>query len=193
MRKIQLLVLVFVLFSCKAFKNIKSFRNVSPIQQVMLSDNSLQSELKTYSLKIPSSWYSFREVHGIVMHSPRVMKKRSDNFYENNFHVLEYFEKVCTATNIEELFEYYHAKKKGFYPEVDFIPKKLQHKNYGTYYLIKYGTSWSKIMLFTNIDILFHYKNRNFILSYVSENKYYDEFIKDVEGIVNSFTIKEPN
>jgi hypothetical protein len=127
------------------------------------------------------------------MHSPKVMKSRRDNFYENNFYVTEYSHKVCRATSIENLFEYYRKKKNEFYPEIDFIPKKIQHKNYGTYYLIKYGTSWSKTMLFTNVDILFHYQDRNFVLSYISENMYYDEFIKDVEGIVKSFTIKKTN
>ena len=80
---------------------------------------------------------------------------------------------------------------KGFYPKVSFIPQKLKHSKYGEYYLIKYGSFWPGKRKFTNIDILFHYKNRNFELRYISENKYYDEFIKDVEKMVNSFTIKE--
>ena len=193
MKRIIYSLLVIVMIGCEAIKNLKPIGNVSSIQQVMLDSISLRKEFKTYSLNIPETWYSFKEVHGHIMHSPQVMQKRSANFYENNLYVKEYSLKVAKANNVKALFEYYHEKKKSFYPDIDFIPKKLLHENYGSYYLIKYGTSWSKTMLFTNIDVLFHYQNRNFILSYTSENKYYDEFIKEVEGIVNSFTIKELN
>ena len=58
---------------------------------------------------------------------------------------------------------------------------------------INIPNTWKKINPTTQIDILFHYKNRNFELRYISENKYYDEFINDVEQIVKSFKIKEPN
>jgi hypothetical protein len=187
MKKIIVFVVVFVFVGC----SVKNIRNISPIQQAMLDSISLQKEMKTYSLKIPESWYTYKEVHGHIMHSPKVMQNRSDNFYENNFYVTELFPTETKAKSIKSLFEYYHKKMKGFYPKVSFIPQKLKHSKYGEYYLIKYGTSWTKKMLFTNIDVLFHYKNRNFELSYISENKYYDEFISDVEQIVKSFKIKE--
>ena len=69
--------------------NFKKF-TIPPVQQVMLDSISLQKEFKTYSLVIPKTWYSYKEVHGHIMHSPKVMKKRSDNHYENNFYVFEY-------------------------------------------------------------------------------------------------------
>jgi hypothetical protein len=192
MKKILLIVIVCaIIVSCEAIKNVKPIRNISPVQQELLTGEDLENAYKTYTLQIPKTWYSFKEVHGHIMHAPKVMKKRSDNFYENNFYVTEYAAKVCNATSIEGLFEFYHNKMRRLYPNVAFVPQTFQHKEYGKYYLIKYGTSWSKKMLFTKIDVLFNYKNRNFILNYTSENKYYDEFIKEVEQIINSFKIKE--
>lgn len=188
-KRIVIICLVFV--SCEAIKRVKPIRDISPIQQELLTGEELAHAYKSYSLQIPQTWYSFRDVHGIIMHSPKVMQRRSDNFYENNFYVTEYSTKVCKAKNIKDLFEYYHKKMKGLYPKVEFNPQTLQHKEYGKYYLIKYGTSWSKKMLFTNVNVLFNYKGRNFILSYISENNYYDEFIKDVEQMMRSFKIKE--
>jgi hypothetical protein len=57
MKKVLWVAMIAVLSSCKAFKNIELLRNIDPVQQVMLKGNSLQNELKTYSLKIPNSWY----------------------------------------------------------------------------------------------------------------------------------------
>ena len=187
MKKIIVFVIIFVLAGCY----VKGIRKKVPVQQVMLNGISLEKEMKTYTLEIPETWYSYRDVHGLIMHSPKVMQKRSDNFYRNNFYAFEYSFKETKAINIETLFEYYLKKKKEIYPNIVFTPKKMKHEKYGVFYLVKYGTSWSKVTLFTNIDVLFHYKNKNFELSYISENKYYDEFIKDVEGIIKSFTIKE--
>lgn len=190
MRK-RIVIICLVLVSCEAIKKVKPIRNISPVQQELLTEEELESAYKTYTLQIPNTWYSFKEVHGHIMHAPKIMKRRSDNFYENNFYVTEYSTKVCKAKNIEDLFVYYHKKMKELYPKVKFNPQTLQHKEYGKYYLIKYGTSWPKKMLFTNVDVLFNYKGRNFILSYISENNYYDEFIKDVEQMMRSFKIKE--
>lgn len=189
MKKLIVLFTLLLFVGCTAIKNLNN--NISPIQQVMLDSISLEKEFKTYSLKIPKAWYSYKEVHGLIMHSPKIMQKRSDNFHENNLYVTEYSSKETKANSIEALFEFYHKKLKGWYPALDFIPQKLEHEKYGEYYLIKYGTSWSKTMLFSNISILFHYKERNFMLHYTSENKYYDEFISYVEEIVKSFKIKE--
>ena len=189
MRKWLLILLLIIIAGC----HVKGIRNISPVQQVILSGPSLEKEFKTYSLIIPKTWYSYKEVHGNIMHSPKVMRERSDNFYRNNFYAFDYSPKICKAKNIEALFEYYLKKKKEIYPNIVFTPKKMRHEKYGVFYLVKYGTSWSKETLFTNIDVLFHYKNKNFELSYTSENKYYDEFINDVEGIIKSFKIKEPN
>jgi hypothetical protein len=190
MKKIIVFVIVFVFVGCY----VKGIRKKAPVQQVMLNGISLEKEMKTYTLEIPETWYSYKEVHDHIMHSPQVMQKRSDNHFENNFYVTELYPTETKAKSIEVLFEFYHKKMKGFYPTIDFIPQKLNHKKYGEYYLIKYGSFFGgKNKPTTQIDILFHYKNRNFELRYISENKYYDEFINDVEQIVKSFKIKEPN
>ena len=187
MKKQVIIFLLIITTSC----SVNGIRNKVPVQQKMLDSISLEKEMKTYSLEIPKTWYSYIEVHGHIMHSPKVMQKRSDNHFENNFYVTELSQTATKAKSIEALFEYYHQKMKGFYPKVSFIPQKLKHSKYGEYYLIKYGSFWPGKRKFTNIDILFHYKNRNFELRYISENKYYDEFISDVEKIVKSFKIKE--
>lgn len=177
-------------FGCTATKNIMT---LSSKDQIFLDSVSLKKEFKTYSLQIPETWYSYKEIHGLIMHSPKIMLKRDDNFYTNNFYVSECSPKICEAESIEAFLKFYLKKMKKIYPKVDFYPVKLKHEIYGEYYLVKYGTFWSKEKKFTNISILFHYKKRNFELKYTSENKYYDEFIKDVESIVKSFTIIEFN
>lgn len=191
MKKILYLSLLAAFVSCTALKNAVRVGNVSNQQQVFYDNDSLEKAYKTYTLKIPKNWYSYKEVHGLIMHSPKLMSDRGEDYYVNSFYVLEYSTKYCKATNIESLFEFYHKKYKKISPKINFTPKKFIHKKYGEYYLIKFANSWVNL-LFTEINILFHYKNRNFILSYRSENKYYEEFIKDVEGIISSFTIKEP-
>ncbi len=193
MRKVIYSLFLALFIGCTTIKNVKKF-TIPPVQQEMLDSISLEKEMKTYTLEIPKTWYSYKEVHGHIMHSPKVMQKRNTNFYANNLYVTELSQKETKAKSIEALFEYYHQKMKGFYPTIDFIPQKLNHKKYGKYYLIKYGNFFgNKNRPTTQIDLLFHYKNRNFELSYISENKYYDEFIKGVENIVKSFKIKEPN
>ncbi|NVK52239.1 MAG: hypothetical protein HWD85_04835 [Flavobacteriaceae bacterium] len=182
-----------IIYSCSTLKNVKAIKNISPDQQELLQGEALQKAYKTYSLQIPETWYSYRDVHGHIMHSPKVMRKRGHNFYENNFYVTEYSTKVCNAKSRKELLAFYTKRMKKFYPRINIVPQKFLHKKYGVYYLMKYTTSWHKKKLFTNVDVLYHYNNRNFILRYNSENKYYDEFIKDVASIINSFTIKETN
>lgn len=178
MKKKLLIVLIVIFSSCGV------------VQQEMIDKANLNKELKTYSLQIPDTWYSFREVHGHIMHSPKVMKKRSDNFYENNFYVTEYPRTFCNSKNIDELLEFYHRKLKRHHSKITFHPKKLHHKKYGEYYLFKYTTSWSKVKIFTNIDIIFNYKNRNFVLQYTIESKYFEEFRVDLRSIIRSFKIQ---
>ena len=69
MKKIIVLVIVFVFAGC----SVNGIRKKVPVQQVMLNGISLEKEMKTYSLKIPENWYSYKEIHGHIMHSPKVM------------------------------------------------------------------------------------------------------------------------
>ena len=57
--------------------------------------------------------------------------------------------------------------------------------------IIKYRSIWNGIN-YTHSDYIFKYKNQQFRIDYSSFSKYYDEYIKDVGQMINSFKIKEP-
>jgi len=194
MKKVIYCLFLLQIVGCTAIKNLKKVKIVSNEQQVFSDSISLVKAYKTYTLKIPKYWYSYKEVHGHIMHSPKVIRDRNKNYYINNFLAIEYTSKGCKASSLQMFLECFDKQQEQNFTNYNYILKKLHHEKYGEYYVVKQGSFFGgEKWPVTTINILYHYKNRNFRLSYTSENKYYEEFIKDVEGIISSFTIKDTN
>lgn len=175
MKRIIILILI-VASSCSTTKEFKE-----------LNAKSLEKEFKNHTLVIPETWYSYIESHGLLFHSPKKLQRQGEIYYSNRITVFN----EQTSKNIETVLQDYLTEKKkknaGFKHELF----ELSHKIYGKYYVVKYLSTWNGIN-YTQSDFIFKYKNQQFRIDYSSFSKYYDEYIKDVAQMINSFKIREP-
>lgn len=69
---------------------------------------------------------------------------------------------------------------------------KTNHKKYGESYVLKYTTNLEKkSKTYKHLAFYLIYKNRGYCIYYQALEKYFNEFLPDVEKIINSFTINE--
>ena len=176
MKRIIAILILIVASSCSTTKKFRE-----------LNAKSLEKEFKNHSLVIPETWYSYIESHGLLFHSPKKLKRQGEIYYSNRITVFN----EQTSKNIETVLQDYLAEKKN--KNADFNNKliELNHKIYGKYYVVKYLSTWNGIN-YTQSDFIFKYKNQQFRIDYSSFSKYYDEYIKDVAQMINSFKIREP-
>jgi len=183
----RLLLVLLIVSGCKVVK--KSVDHDCYLKKI--KKESLSLLFKGYTLEIPEDWYSSFGAHCILFHSPKKLKKRGVIYYGNKITIHRIVGKASEQyKGVDDLVKEASLRHKE--EKEEFYVSELYHKDYGKYYTIKSGHSWN-LRNYTDVRAYFFYKKKGFIITYSSLNKYYDEFLPDVDKILKSFKILESN
>ncbi|WP_191858635.1 hypothetical protein [Hanstruepera ponticola] len=187
--KPQLINVLFVLFTYYGFSQEVNYKKIK--NYICLSDNQTKSVLnsKGFELKIPKTWCGYKGFHDILMFSPKSLLNFSKNHYKNNLYVAMYDNPSYNSKNIEEAFRNHYPLlnvKTEFTPVYD----ESVHEIYGKYYIVK-RKSIQEGQNLMNLDLLFNYKNRDYIIHYSVLEKDFNANLNEVIQIMESFKIVE--
>lgn len=188
-KKPQLIKILFVLFTCYGFSQEVNYKKIK--NYVCLSDNQTKSILnsKGFELEIPDTWCAYKGFHDILMVSPKSLQNLRKNHEKNNFYIAAYTNASYKNKNIEE------ALKKH-YPLLNtntlYAPEYSSgvHNVYGKYYILKYKSVLNGETLL-NLDILYNYKNQDYILYYTALERDFNANLNEVVKMMESFKIVE--
>lgn len=186
MRKTFLLGISLILISSFCLSQESKIQNYICLNA---SQSKLLMDAEKYELKIPDNWCSYNGFHNILMYSPKSLLNLKDNFYKNNLYVAAYDNSTYKSENIEEAIKKHYVllnDNSQFAP----VLEESIHEIYGKYYIIKRKSiqHGEKIM---NLDLLFNYKNQDYIIYYSVLEKDFNANLNDVIQIMESFKILE--
>ena len=167
----------------KKTSNIKNYICMNAIQ------TQSQMDLKGFELKIPENWCTYIGFHDILSYSPKSLLNLSKNHYKNSLYVAAYDNDSYKSKDIEEALSKHYVLLNT---DLEFAPvyNADVHKSYGKYYILK-SISIQKGEKFINLDVLFNYKNQDYILYYSVLEKDFETYVNDVIQIIESFKILE--
>ena len=149
--------------------------------------NQMYSE--GYELRIPDSWCGYKGFHDILTFSPKSLASLKEGYYINGLYVSSPNNETFRSKNIEEALKtHYVLLNDGseFAPVFD----ESVHEIYGKYYIVKRKSiqEGQKLM---NLDLLFNYKNQDYIIHYSVLEKDFNTNLNEVIQIMESFKIVE--
>lgn len=153
-------------------------------------EDDIQNFQEGYSLKIPSNWIAYKDIHCELTYSP--IETLNDDFgwviVQLNHNIdKEYYKEF---RNIDE-FVMNNVKiiNKNFRnPRIEM--STLQHQVYGEYRVLKYNIEiFGKNIKYARI--FYFYENSGFIINYFTEINEFEKYLPDFQKMVESFEIKE--
>lgn len=179
-----LIFLCFLMFGIFSSKSQNTFTK----NYICLDSISALSQVKEYELVVSNNWCTYIGFHDILSYSPNYLKNLSDNYYKNWLYVSSYDIESYKSADIEEAL-YEHVISYNFGNEYDRVYTSDYHEQYGKYYIVKYKSIMEGDKLL-NLDIIFNYKNKDYIISYQVLEYQFDLYINEVIEILSSFKIK---
>jgi hypothetical protein len=190
-RNTTILRTFFILtFSYCLGQNVKNKKGKIP-SYICLNTSQTESLMnsKGFELKIPDTWCSYKGFHNILTYSPKSLFNLKDNHYKNCLYVAHYDNDTYKSKDIEEALGKHYPLLNS---TLEFAPayNSEVHRTYGKFYILKHKSFWEGETL-TNLDVLFNYRNKDYILNYTVLEKDYEKYINDVIQIIESFKILE--
>ena len=190
-KKTTILRIFFILtFGYCVGQNVNNIKSKIP-NYICLNTSQTESLMnsKGFELKIPNTWCSYKGFHNILSYSPKSLLNLKDNHFKNNLYVAHYDNDTHKSKDIEEaLRKHYPLMNSDTFLSPTYSSDI--HKTYGKYYILKYKSVQDGDKLL-RLDVLFNYKNRDYILCYSVLERDYEKYINDVIQIIESFKILE--
>ena len=164
----------------------------------VISKKQLNNYLKDYTLKIPKNWFGFISETGELQFTPIKFNQEKYTRNRNVFFVKELSDVNLNEDTLSEFAQSRFNFINSTYRSQKSIKKEIIHKKYGKYYLIQYSSRvWIKDNYLSStkatvLEALILHNKRKYILTYYFENHFFNDYIKDVISMINSFKIKEP-
>lgn len=183
-----LLMFVFsmVMTSCSATQQTVK----CAINKVIEED--LQSFQEGYTLKIPSNWVSYKDIHCNLTHAPEEMKEKkgtgfewvrvfvyhsTDKSYYQKFKGINDFV-MHSVNRINRIFNK---------PRIDMTT--LKHPKYGEYRVLSYNLVFLGNR-YVKSEVYFFYKGQGYIINYSAKIDQFDTYLLDFQKMVAFFEIK---
>jgi hypothetical protein len=184
MDKMFFLCVTFILVSSSCFSQETKIQNYICLNE---SQSKTLMHEKGYQLKTPDTWCFYKGFHNILMLSPKALLSLKGNYYKNNLYVSSYDNDTFRSNDIEEALKKHFVLLNGdsqFTPVFD----TNSHEIYGKYYIVKRKSiqNGEKLM---NLEILYNYKNRDYIIRYSVLERDFNANLNDVIPIMESFKI----
>lgn len=183
-------IFIAIIFGCSSTKNISQISsNIKIPKYCCLDFQTIQDQMKDYELKIPSNWCSYIGFHDVLSHSPKSLLNLKDESRENYLTVTAYVNESYKSKDIETALSAHIIELNG---PSEFNPVYTSdiHEIYGKYYTVKRKTIQGGNR-FINLQTIFNFKNRDYIIDYYVLEEDYETYITDVRRIIASFIIKE--
>lgn len=186
MKRYLLLIIFLVSISCGFHKEIKSSKRYVYYKE--LDSLEVLSKYENFTIKIPNEWYSYQDIHGIIFHSPKILKKSNEVNLTNNFSVLNSKLMGFDESNSSNLFSFIIEKRKKQYKDFSYNSQEYKHVKYGLCKVVKY-VYFSGNQKKAKIEFLIDENSSCYNLIYESNAEYFDTFLPDFLKIVDSFEI----
>lgn len=193
--------LVFVLsislliFSCSSSKRLLKECNKNPFEQV--DSLTRASQVLNYQINTPKDWKKSKTSSGdwFFLNDEFIDSLGYSSQKANIYISLNKIENECKNKkfSIEDFLDYYIDYRSKLFKGQNFKYLLLEpiHKIYGKIYNIKFIEVISNKKSYVRSFFLFFQNNIGYSIQYVAEPKYYDEYLLEVENIINSFKILE--
>ncbi|WP_347173427.1 hypothetical protein [Polaribacter uvawellassae] len=194
-------------YSSSSFNNdvqkmIASFKIKRKAKGLLIKKEIPKSELKNhfkkYTLTVPENWYGFISETGDLQFAPYEFDHKEYTRNRNVFFVKEYTDNDFYGENLLEFVQKRYKYINSFYRKLKTTRRKAAHNKYGNYFLIQYS---NRVMVLNNnklssttatvAEAIIVYKMKKYILTYYFENSYFNDYVKQVNEMINSFEIKE--
>lgn len=163
-----------------------------------IPNNQLKDYFKEYKLTIPKNWYGFIDETGALQFAPYELYHKEYTRNRNVFFVNDYSEDTTYGNTLSDFAKKRYEKINSFYRKLKTKRRKETHKKYGNYVLIQYS---NRVRILQNnqlssttatvIEAIIVHKKKKYILTYYFENSYFNDYVKQVNEMINSFEINE--
>lgn len=194
-KKVLIFSLLAAILSCSSVKRVEKSCRENPFEKL----DSLQKSNQKLNYKIykPKDWKNGKTSYG-DWYSLQGEFIDSLNFYSRKADVyigLHKIAKECnsTAYTIDDYLSFFIDYKSKWFPKDKFkyLLLKGKHKIYGSIYIVKYTEKINTNKSYTRSFFLFFEANIGYNIQYVTDPKYYDTYLPEVQKMVNSFRILE--
>ena len=193
-KKVLIFSLLAAILSCSSVKRVEKSCRENPFEEL----DSLQKSNQKLNYKIynPKDWKNGKTSYG-DWYSLQEEFTDSLNYYNkaNVYIGLHKIANECnsTAYTIDDYLSYFIDYKSKWFPKGKFkyLLLKGKHKIYGSIYIVKYTEKINANKSYTRSFFLFFHDNKGYNIQYVTDPKYYDTYLPEVQKMVNSFRILE--
>lgn len=174
MKKIIHLILILSLTNCGVQK-----KNISENQKIKNLITSLN-----YYVILPDNWKPILDSHDLLSYSP---KNLDDIFYKNIIRIYqrEKIQKISLKDFVET-----EIKKMKKEIRINSQSLTIEKTKYGETYIYKYELNWN-FTHYLNIIKYFEQNGNFYEFSYSSDEKYYENYLKNADFIFDNLKFKE--
>lgn len=192
-KKILIVGLLLAIYSCSSTKRVEKRCKDNPFEEL----DSLQraNQKLNYIIDKPKDWKKGKTSNGDWY----FLKDKyidSLNYYTRKADVyigLDKLRKECTTQSfsIDDYLHYFVDYRSNWFAKDKFkyLLLKGKHIIYGDMYIVKYTEKVNTRISYTRSFFLFFKENKGYAIQYVTNSKYYDTYLPEVEKMVNSFRI----
>ena len=151
----------------------------------IVSESIVKNYYKDCKIDVPDNWISHTTDPGLIAHTP---KKYIDSIAPFSTTPSVIIRKERKSKDLNHLLKEFLDTRKSYYEIFQYEILNIKHPIYNNCYVVvydlleKYGKE--RIMCF-----LFNDKRKSFVIYYSSNINFFDDYISDVEKMVNSFRI----
>ena len=189
-KKILIVGLIAAIYSCSSTKRVEKRCKDNPFEEL----DSLQraNQKLNYTILKPKDWKKGKTSNGdsYFLEDKYI---NSLNYYSRKADVyigLNKIRKECSQSfSIDDYLHYFVDYRSKWFPKDKFkyLLLKGKHKIYGDMYIVKYSEKINTKVSYTRSFFLFFKDNNGYNIQYVAKPKYYDNYLPEVEKMVNSF------